>query len=314
MSKVAFVFPGQGAQYVGMAEDFYNNFSDVKDIFQQADERLGFRLSDIMFNGPADKLKETQYTQPAILLHSIVAMNKLLEELFIQSNITAGHSLGEFSSLVLAGVIDWQDALYLVHKRGEFMVTANQGTPSKMVAIIGLTSEQVAEICQQVSKEKNGIVVPANFNTPMQTVISGDDFAVERAEEIAKKQGAMKVVELTTGGPFHSPLIKLAEQWLAKEMDNFQFHTANIPIVQNVNAKPTTDPHTIKENLKKQVVSPVQWVKSIDYIIESGVNTFIEFGPGKIVSGMIRRINRKVTIMNVDKYQDIEKIKDEFCN
>ncbi|RLC47716.1 MAG: [acyl-carrier-protein] S-malonyltransferase [Candidatus Cloacimonadota bacterium] len=313
MSKIAFVFPGQGAQYVGMAQDFYNNFSDVRDIFQQADERLGFGLSDIMFNGPADKLKETQYTQPAILLHSIIAMKKFMEEVSIKPEITAGHSLGEFSALVAANVLNLQNALYLVHKRGEFMVTANQGTPFKMAAIIGLSSEQVIEICQQSAKEKNGIVVPANFNTPTQTVISGEDFAVDKAKEIAKDMGAMKVIELSVGGPFHSPLIELAEQWLAKEMDNFQFNYANIPVVQNVNAMPSTEPLSIKENLKKQVVNPVQWVKSINYIIDNGVDTFIEFGPGKIVSGMIRRISRKATIMNVDKYQDIEKIKHNCC-
>ena len=306
MVKIAFIFPGQGAQYIGMAMDFIEQNPEYEAILKNFDEKNKTNLFKIMKEGPEEKLKETKFTQPAILFHSIVAMKTLLAEKEIKPNFVAGHSLGEFSALVANGVLSLEDAMYLVRKRGEFMIKANEGKPFAMAAIIGPDSDKVKEVCLQASKE--GIVIAANFNTPVQTVISGSKAGVEKACEILREIGAKRVVPLVVGGPFHSPLIEKAKTWLAEEMENIKFSPAEIPVIANVNAEPTANIQEIKENLAKQVTSAVLWVDSVNFMIENGVKLFIEFGPKKVLAGMIKKINREVKVLSIDKVEDVKSI------
>jgi len=306
MKKIAFVFPGQGAQYVGMAMDFIQKNPEFEKIIKDFDEKNNIELYKIMKDGPEEKLRETKYTQPAILFHSIVAMKTLQKEIDVNPIFVAGHSLGEFSALVANNVLRFEDAMYLVHKRGEFMINANEGKPFAMAAIIGLNSEKIKNICKQSSKE--GIVIAANFNTPVQTVISGSKAGIDKACEIASNEGAKRIVPLVVGGPFHSPLIAKAKTWLEQEMKNINFSKTEIPVISNVTAKPETDSNLIKDNLAKQVISPVLWVDSIHYMINKGVDLFIEFGPRKVLTGMIKKINRKAKVINIDKIRDVEKV------
>ena len=305
--NIAFVFPGQGAQYIGMAKEFYS-LSEYKNYFDIANEKLGYDLKNIMFEGPMDELKKTHNTQPAILLHSILAYKYFKKKCDIKPKFVAGHSLGEFSALVVADVLDWEDALYLVHKRGKFMIEASKGVPFKMAAIIGLNKDIIVEICNNIS----GTVIAANFNTPIQTVISGEAKAVSEAIEKCKNAGAKRVVELVVGGAFHSPLIYKSAEWLQAEMDRINFKNAKIPIISNFKAKPEIEPEEIIENLTQQIISPVRWVETIEFMIENGVDTFIEFGPGKIVSGMIKAIDRNTNRYNIDKMEDVSKVLDEI--
>ncbi|MEA2103789.1 MAG: ACP S-malonyltransferase [Candidatus Cloacimonadota bacterium] len=301
-SNVAFVFPGQGAQEVGMAKEFYS-IPKYKKYFELANEKLNFDLKSIMFEGPIEELKQTYNTQPAILLHSILALKLFQERSDIEPAYVAGHSLGEFSALCAANTFDWLDALLLVHKRGKFMVDASRGIPYKMAAILGLDKEKIVESCESVS----GNVVAANFNTPSQTVISGEEDAVNEAMEICKKAGAKRVVPLVVGGAFHSPLIKKSSEWLFAEMKKVNFKQADIPTIANYTAKAEIQPDEIKENLRQQIISPVRWVESVEYMINKGVDTFIEFGPGKVVSGMIKKIDRNVKRLNISSFDDLDK-------
>jgi [acyl-carrier-protein] S-malonyltransferase len=309
--KIAFLFPGQGAQYIGMAQDFIEQDPQVKKVLADFDRKCDLDLAEIMQNGPEEKLKETKFTQPAILFHSIAAMRALQNKLDIQPDFVAGHSLGEFSALVANGVLDFSDALYLVHKRGEFMIKANDGTPFAMAAIIGPGPQTVRDICRQASED--GVVVAANFNTPVQTVISGSKAGVDKACQLLSEAGAKRVVPLIVGGPFHSPLIKKAGEWLEEEMNNLQFNSTNIPVISNVDADFVTDVEKIKQNLAQQVTSSVLWVDSIHKMIAAGVELFIEFGPQKVLSGMMRKIDRKAKILHIDKVEDVQKVVD-FLN
>ena len=310
MKKTAFIFPGQGAQYIGMAMDFIENDNTLKSILELFDKKHNTSLFKIMSEGPEELLKETKYTQPAILFHSYAALNYFKKNFDIEPVFVAGHSLGEFSSLVANNVLSIDDALHLVHKRGEFMIKANEGKPFGMTAIIGLSPEKVKEICEEASK--TDIVIPANFNTPVQTVISGSKLGIEKAEELSKLAGAKRIVPLVVGGPFHSPLIAKAAEWLREEMDKIDFNNASIPVVSNVDAKPHTKKEEIKENLTKQVTSSVLWVQSVEYMINQGVERFIEFGPKKVLSGMIKKIDRKIQVFNLDKIEDLENIKQKI--
>ncbi len=312
MGKIAFIFPGQGAQYIGMAMDFAENNPEFTDILQRFDKKNGTELFNIMREGPEEQLKETKFTQPAILFHSIAAMKTVLNEFDIKPDFVAGHSLGEFSALVANGVLDLEDAMYLVHKRGEFMIRANDGKPFAMAAIIGLDSITVKNICDEASSA--GIVIAANFNTPVQTVISGSKAGVEKACEIAQEKDAKRVIPLVVGGPFHSPLIERAKTWLAEEMEKIIFNTTNIPVIANVNAKPTTEPEKIRKNLAEQVTSSVRWVECIEFMIENGVNTFIEFGPKKVLSGMLKKIDRNVKVISIDTLETFNSVKQELEN
>jgi len=304
MAKTAFIFPGQGAQYIGMAMDFIESNTELKNILENFDNNNNTALYRIMSDGPEDKLKETKFTQPAILFHSIAAMKTVLHEFNITPDYVAGHSLGEFSALVANGVLTLEDAMYLVHKRGEFMIKANEDKPFAMAAIIGLSPEDVKDICEEASKVD--IVIAANFNTPVQTVISGSKAGVDKACEIAKERKAKRVIPLVVGGPFHSPLIQKAATWLADEMNKINFNETTIPVVSNVNAKPVINTEEIKTNLAKQVTSSVLWVDSIKFMIENGVDTFIEFGPKKVLAGMLKKIDKNVKVISIDTIETFE--------
>jgi [acyl-carrier-protein] S-malonyltransferase len=305
--KTAFVFPGQGAQYIGMAMDYVEKYPEVRQILLDFDQKHNSNLHEIMKNGPEELLKETRFTQPAILFHSIASYFSLMSAFELEPDFVAGHSLGEFTSLVLSKVLALEDAMHIVHKRGEFMIRANAGVPFAMSAIIGLQAQEVIGICAEA--EKSGMVRAVNFNTPVQTVISGSQSGVEAAGELAKAKGAKRVLPLTVGGPFHTPLIEQASLWLAEEMQRFNFNTAQIPVVSNVDALPETDGNTIRQKLIKQIISPVRWVECVQYMLSQGVERFIEFGPQKVLSGMIKNIDKDVEVLNVDKIEDVEAVK-----
>ena len=310
MSKIAFIFPGQGAQYIGMAMDFVKSNTELENILKNFDEKNKTNLYDIMSEGPEEKLKGTKFTQPAILFHSIAALKTVLNEIDIVPDYVAGHSLGEFSALVANGVLTLEDAMYLVHKRGEFMIKANEGKPFAMAAIIGLSPDDVKDICEDASKID--VVIAANFNTPVQTVISGSKAGVEKACEIATERNAKRVVPLVVGGPFHSPLIQKAATWLSEEMNNINFNETTIPVVSNVSAKTVINTEEIKNNLAKQVTSSVLWVDSIKFMIDDGVDTFIEFGPKKVLAGMLKKIDKNVKVISIDTIEKFELVKNDL--
>jgi len=299
----AFVFPGQGAQYVGMAMDYLEAEPRLENALRTFDRQNGTDLLTIMREGPEEALKETRFTQPAILFHSVVAMQALQKELPLQPDVVAGHSLGEFTALVAAGVLSPDEAMFLVHRRGQFMIEANEGKPFAMAAVLGLSPQQVKEICETASAA--GVVIAANYNTPVQTVVSGSKAGVERACELASEAGAKRVVPLAVGGPFHSPLIEKARGWLAEEIEKLDFTQSDIPLVSNVDAQPTTDVEKIKRNLALQVTSSVLWVDSVKLIIDKWNPVFIEFGPQSVLKGMIRQIDKGATAFSIDKLTDI---------
>lgn len=310
--KIALVFPGQGAQYIGMSTDLITEDDLYSSILNNFKNKTGFDLLNILTNGPEETLKETRFTQPAILFHSILAFMELKKKLNIEADYVAGHSLGEFSALVANGVLSFEDALYLVHKRGEYMIQANEGKPFAMAAVLGLAPEIVREICEEASKE--ALVVAANFNTPIQTVISGSKEGVEKATELAKLRNAKRVMPLVVGGPFHSPLIKKAGEWLKNDLDKVELNASEIPVICNVNAQPETDTEKIRENLVEQVTHSVLWVDSINYLKSQNVELYIEFGPQKVLSGMITKIDDKARVFNIDKYEDLNRVINELEN
>ncbi|MCB5246101.1 MAG: ACP S-malonyltransferase, partial [Candidatus Cloacimonetes bacterium] len=260
--------------------------------------------------GPEDLLKETRYTQPAILFHSICALKCFEEHSLVRPDYVAGHSLGEITALVANGTLSWSDAMHLVHKRGEFMIKANESKPFAMAAVMGLEPQIVIEICEEAEKE--GLVRAVNFNTPTQTVISGTESGVAKASELAKAKGAKRVIPLVVGGPFHTPLVHNASLWLAQEMENIQFRDTTIPLISNVDALPNTSGKISKEKLAKQVISPVLWVDCVRRMIQDGVRHFIEFGPQKVLSGMIKNIDRDVQVFNMEKIDDWKTIDAAF--
>ncbi len=313
MKKIAYVFPGQGSQYVGMAKDFYHNYSCARDIFHCANKILKYDIAKLCFEGPIEKLSATENCQPAILTTSIACLavlDKLLKRKSISS--VAGHSLGEYSALVAANALDLESALLLVKKRGLFIQEASQQYPGTMAAIIGLDTEQVKDICKTSSV--NGVVRIANYNCPGQIVISGEHKAIDKAIEEAKKIGARKVIKLAVSGPFHSCLMQSAEEKLYDELQNYDIKTANIPIYANVSAKPITKPSDIKEALTKQITGSVLWEDSIKNMISDGITTFIEIGPKRVLSGLISRIDKSVQLLNVNDEQSLNKTKDILNN
>jgi [acyl-carrier-protein] S-malonyltransferase len=304
MMKTAFVFPGQGAQYLGMASDYLALDPAFARIMDDFDARHGTSLKEIMASGPEEALRETRFTQPAILFHSICALRHFQSRCDLKPDFVAGHSLGEFSALVANGTLDWQDAMHLVHKRGEFMIKANAGVPFAMAAVIGLDAEAVSAVCVEASAA--GLVQAVNFNTPIQTVISGTAEGVAAAGELAKARGAKRVLPLVVGGPFHTPLIARASQWLAEEMGKVGFRDANIPVVSNLDALPSSEGDAARAKLAKQIVSPVRWVDSVNHMIQAGVKRFVEFGPQKVLSGMIKNIDKDALVLNLDKADEID--------
>lgn len=309
MSKLAFVFPGQGAQKVGMGKDFYDNYDVAKKMFKEADEALGYSIMKMCFEGPEEDLKLTANTQPAILTISCIA-NEILKENGIQPEITGGHSLGEYSALVAAGVLNFQDAVALVHKRGSYMQEAVPVGEGGMAAIIGVDRDKIVEVCQQVSAESP--VQAVNFNCPGQIVIAGATKGVERAVEELKAAGAKKAVILPVSAPFHSTLMKPAAKKLAVELDKVTISDAKIPVVANVSAEILTKAEDIKASLVAQAASPVLWEDCVARMKEFGADVLLEAGPGKTLCGFNRRIDKTITSLNVEDVASLEKSLDYF--
>ncbi len=284
----AYLFPGQGAQFVGMGQDLYDNSTEAKALFEQANGILGFNIKDMMFSGTAEELKQTKVTQPAIFLHSVI-LAKTLGDSF-QPEAVAGHSLGEFSALVAAGAMSFEDGLKLVSQRAQAMQKACELKPSTMAAVLGLDDEVVENIC----KEINGVVVAANYNCPGQLVISGEVSAIEAACEKMKEAGARRALVLPVGGAFHSPLMEPAREELAAAIAATPFAAPSCPIYQNVTASAITDPEVIKSNLIAQLTAPVKWTQTVMQMLEDGVSSFTEVGPGKVLQGLVKKVDRSI--------------------
>jgi [acyl-carrier-protein] S-malonyltransferase len=301
MSKKAFLFPGQGSQYIGMARDLFEKSVEAKEMIKTADEALDVNLSYIMFNGPEDQLKQTEFTQPAIFLHSVVLASLIRT---LQPEASAGHSLGEYSALVSANALQFYDAIKLVRARGKAMQQAGIDNPGTLAAIVGLDADKVVELCNEASTF--GIVQCANFNSPGQIVISGSIDGVRKTMELCKANGAKMVKELVVSGAFHSPLMQSAKDTLLDVLVFTPFYDARFPVYANVTAKPVTKKDEIKNLLHEQVTSPVRWEETIKNMIADGFDEFYEIGPGKVLQGLVKRINPDVKLFGIDKYEDLE--------
>lgn len=286
----AFVFPGQGAQFVGMGKDLYDNSPLAKELFEKANEVLGFRITDLMFEGTDEDLRQTKVTQPAIFLHSVILAKTLGED--FKPEMVAGHSLGEFSALVASGALSFEDGLVLVSKRAMAMQKACEAEPSTMAAIVGLEDSIVEEVCNSIDE----VVVAANYNCPGQLVISGSFAGIDKACEILKEKGAKRALKLPVGGAFHSPLMEPARAELAAAIEATQFNEPVCPIYQNVSASPFTAPAQIKENLVAQLTAPVKWTQTAQNMIKDGATSFTEVGPGKVLQGLIKKVDRKMEV------------------
>ena len=306
MSKVAFVFPGQGAQKVGMCKDFYDNYACAKKVFEEADEALGFSISKLCFEGPEEDLRLTKNTQPAILTCSVAAL-AVMQEHGLECETAGGHSLGEYSALVAAGVMNLQDAVVAVHKRGEFMQEAVPVGEGAMAAVMGMVPDEIVAICQQMEKDCGEAVQAVNFNCPGQIVIAGTTKAVEKAVEALKAAGAKRAVPLPVSAPFHSTLMKPAAERLKEVLDKIEFHDAKFPIVANVTAEPVVKAEEIRALLVKQAASPVKWEMSVRNMIGNGFDTFVEIGPGKTLTGFTRKIDKEMNVLNVEDLASLEK-------
>ena len=286
----AYVFPGQGAQFVGMGKDLYDNNPVAKEMFEKANEILGFRITDLMFNGTEEDLKQTKVTQPAVFLNSVILAKTLGSD--FNPDMVAGHSLGEFSALTAAGALSFEDGLKLVSKRAQAMQKACELKPSTMAAIIALPDEKVEEICEGIE----GVVVCANYNCPGQIVISGEVEAINKACEAAKAAGAKRALPLKVGGAFHSPCMEPARAELAEAIEATEFNAPVCPVYQNVDALPHTDPAEIKGNLIAQLTAPVRWTQSVKNMVADGATEFVELGPGKVLQGLVSKIDRNMVV------------------
>lgn len=285
----AFVFPGQGAQFSGMGKDLYDNYSLARELMSHANEVLGFSLTDVMFEGSDEDLRQTRVTQPAVFLHSVVACRLMNSR---RPDMVAGHSLGEFSALVIAGALDMGDGLRLVSQRAQAMQEACEIQAGTMAAVLGMADEKVAEVCNSI----DDVVVAANFNCPGQVVISGSLSGVEQACKALKEAGAKRALKLPVGGAFHSPLMQPAAERLKAAIMETKFYTPEFPIYQNVSARSETDKHVIQQHLLEQLTAPVRWTQSVQQMIADGATTFYEFGPGDVLKGLIRKINPYVEV------------------
>ncbi|MEN2032022.1 ACP S-malonyltransferase [Staphylococcus hominis] len=302
MSKTAIVFPGQGAQKVGMAKDLYQVNKDATSILELAQTTVDFDLLETMFTDKEEKLGETENTQPALLTHSIALLKALNH---IDADYTMGHSLGEYSSLVAAGVLKFEDAVKIVRKRGELMTQAFPNGVGSMAAVLGLSYEEVNEICKEISFGDQ-LIEPANINAPGQIVVSGHKALIDKLTKEGKSLGAKRVIPLAVSGPFHSSMMQVIEENFASFIDQFTWNDAQFPIVQNYNAHGETKAETIKQNMVKQLYSPVQFIKSTEWLIDQGVDHFIEIGPGKVLSGLNKKINRDVKITSIQTLEDVK--------
>jgi [acyl-carrier-protein] S-malonyltransferase len=305
MKSIAFVFPGQGSQYVGMGRELVENFSVAKEVFQEADDALRFSLSTLCFKGPEETLKLTEHTQPAVLTTSIAALRVLQAEKGIVPRLTAGHSLGEYSALVASGALSFADAVQIVRLRGKYMQEAVPVGEGAMAAILGMEREEVEKLCQEVASGE--VLTPANFNCPGQIVIAGHAKAVDRAVGVVKQNGK-KALLLPVSAPFHSPLMKPAGTRLEKDLDGISVQPLNVPVVTNVEAEINTSKEKVKPLLVAQVFSPVRWEESMQRMIKEGVERVLEIGPGKVLAGLMKRINPRVETGNLEDLQTLKKI------
>lgn len=308
MSKVAYIFPGQGSQAVGMGKDLFDNYAATREVFEQADDALGFSLSDMCFAGNEEDLQLTANTQPAILTTSVAAFRAMESVGFAKPDLVAGHSLGEYSALVAAGVLDFADAVRTVRKRGTYMQEAVPVGVGAMAAILGADLDTVEKACADAAKSQ--ICSPANINSPTQVVIAGDADAVDRACELLKERGAKRAIRLNVSAPFHSALMMPAQERLAEDLKDLNYYGFRFPIVHNVDAAVNDDKSRVCEMLARQVSSPVKWLQSVELLVAQGVTTFVEVGPGKVLSGLVKQINRDVRCWNVADTESLRNTKD----
>ncbi|MEK3714926.1 MULTISPECIES: ACP S-malonyltransferase [unclassified Paenibacillus] len=304
MSKIAFVFPGQGAQAIGMGKDVYEALPQSRAVFEKGDEVLGFSLSGLVFEGPDSELKQTVNTQPALVTAS-VAYLEALSGLQVTPDYVAGHSLGEYSALVAAGVLSYEDAVRLVRLRGQFMEEAVPGGQGAMAAVLGADREALTELCRSITAAGTPVEL-ANVNCPGQIVVSGSVAGVDEVVQRVKEAGGKRAIPLEVSGPFHSSLMKGAAERLAAELEKVTFNAPAMPVVVNVTAAPVTDPEEIRKLLVEQVYSPVLWQDSVEWLIGAGVDTFVEIGSGSVLAGLIRKIDRKVKVVNINSLESVQ--------
>ncbi|MCU1310686.1 MAG: [Acyl-carrier-protein] S-malonyltransferase [Candidatus Angelobacter sp.] len=306
MNNLAFLFPGQGSQAVGMGKELAINYSIAKQTFDEADEALGYKISQLCFEGPEDKLKLTEITQPAILTASIAAY-RVLKEKGIAPSFVAGHSLGEYSAHVAAGTLEFADAVRAVRNRGKYMQSAVPVGVGAMAAILGMAIDELQTVCAEAAGGDGEVVAPANINSPDQIVISGSAAAVQRASDLAKTKGAKRAIMLQVSAPFHCSLMQPAQDALKEDLRSLRFNNSVFPVVKNIDGQPTTDGNEAREALIRQVTGAVQWVKSMQMLMNSGVTTFVEVGPGKVLCGLMRQIDRTKTCVNVEDEASLQK-------